>query len=262
PGVRECHCFVPYNDSVYLFGGHIKWFTWAVNSFFHAAKMPFVTSSIPWVALNTTNAANTCDMTCVVEPSMVYQGFQVYNFKSNVWNEAQYLVGYPKDINMGLFQPRSILIQPGIVLIWGGKHSYFTLRVIYKLDMTVTPWKWENISYNERVFIFGGIERFKYDPTLGEGVPMNLSYIYNITESQILIPDYQLPYAFTHSVVGVVDDSMFIIVLSYNDFLEDRQMSIIPLNIARLKFETPFEASSNLTKARLRGAGVQPLGSD
>ncbi|CAG8826794.1 15578_t:CDS:2, partial [Racocetra persica] len=197
PGVRECHCLFTYNNSVYLFGGHIKWNTWAVNSFFHTAKMPFITSSIPWVALNTTNAVNTCDMTCVVEPSMGlllviggswaqdpgYEGLQVYNFKSNVWNEAQYLVGYPSAIGMGIFQPRSVLIEPGIVLIWGGTRHPSTLRVIYKLNMTVTPWKWEPIVQNmttvlnsvgisrsrERVFIFGGIDKVNVpSTTVGE----------------------------------------------------------------------------------------------
>ncbi|CAG8646038.1 8539_t:CDS:2, partial [Racocetra fulgida] len=250
--------------------------------------MPFVTSSIPWVALNTTNAFKICDMTCVVEPSMglllviggswaqdpSYEGFQVYNFKTDVWNEALYLVGYPSEIGIGIFQPRSVLIEPGIVLIWGGTRYSSTFRVIYKLNMTVTPWKWEPIMTTvlnsvgiarsrERVFIFGGIDKVNIpSTTVGEGVPMNLSYIYDITKSQILKPDYQLPFAFTHSVVGVVGDFMYIVVFSYNDFLENRQMSIIPLNLAQLKFETSFETSSNSTKARLRAAGVQPPGSD
>ncbi|CAG8705367.1 17987_t:CDS:1, partial [Racocetra persica] len=85
----------------------------------------------------------------------------------------------------------------------------------------------------ERVFIFSSIETFnKINPTLKKGVSTNLLYIYNIIVSQIITLDYQLTFAFTHSVVDVVGDSMFIIVLSYNDFLENRQMSIIPLNIA------------------------------
>ncbi|CAG8593097.1 19849_t:CDS:2 [Cetraspora pellucida] len=224
--------------------------------------MPFVTSLIPWVALDTTNAINVCDMLCIVEPSMGlllviggfiadnpnYKGFQVYNFNSNVWNdqnEYKNLIGYPKEIGIGIFQPRSILIKPGIVLIWGRKHYDSTTSVIYKLNMTVTPWKWEPISSN-----------------LGEGTPMDLSYIYNVTESQILSSGYQLPFAFTHSVVDVVDDSIFIIVLSFNDYLENRQMSIIPLHIAQQKCELSFSTTDNLTQAQLRVAGVQPPGSN
>ncbi|CAG8556125.1 18027_t:CDS:2, partial [Cetraspora pellucida] len=37
----------------------------------------------------------------------------------------------------------------------------------------------------------------------------------------------------------------------YNVCLEDRQMSVIPLNIARLKFENTHKTSSNLTMPRL-----------
>ncbi|CAG8744308.1 7868_t:CDS:2 [Cetraspora pellucida] len=91
----------------------------------------------------------------------------------------------------------------------------------------------------ERVFIFGGIDKLNTNTSIKvEGVPMYLSYIYNVTGSQILIPGYQLLFAFAHSVVGVVGDYMFIIVLSFNDYLENRQMT------------------------RLHAAGVQPPGSD
>ncbi|CAG8593081.1 19848_t:CDS:2 [Cetraspora pellucida] len=194
--------------------------------------MPFVISSILWVALDTTNAINVCDMSCIVEPSMGlllviggsmvairnYKGFQVYNFNSNVWNdwnEYKILIGYPKEIGIRIFQPRSILIELGIVLIWGGKRYNSTSHVIYRLNMKVMPWKWEPISYNmmtvlnsvgiarsrERVFIFGDIEKLHtVNPIQEEGLLMDLLYIYNITESQILLPGYQLSFAFTHSV--------------------------------------------------------------
>ncbi|CAG8818060.1 14708_t:CDS:1, partial [Dentiscutata erythropus] len=114
----------------------------------------------------------------------------------------------------------------------------------------------------ECVFIFGGIDRIFYVAPRFEGAPSDLSYIYNITESRIIQPSYQLPFNFTHSVVGVIGDFMHIIVLSYNDYLEDNQISIIPFNFARFKFESPVVTSTNLTKTRLRAAGVQPPGSD
>ncbi|CAG8678829.1 10637_t:CDS:1, partial [Dentiscutata heterogama] len=120
PGARECHCLFTYDNAVYLFGGDIKWNNSTVNSFFHKANMPFTISSIPWEALDTTNAFNTCDMTCVVEPSLSlllviggsppdYVKFlQIYNFNSNVWNdeknEAQNLNSYPTEIDR-IFQP-------------------------------------------------------------------------------------------------------------------------------------------------------------
>ncbi|CAG8722687.1 5866_t:CDS:2 [Dentiscutata erythropus] len=235
PGARECHCLFTYDNAVYLFGGDIKWNNSAVNSFFHKAKMPFTTSSIPWEALNTTNAFNICDMTCIVEPSL----------------------------SLLIFQPRSILIEPMVILIWGGLPYDSPFRVIYRLNMTVNPWKWESIEQNatllsskilncvgiarsrDGVFVFGGIDRDT--PIIENG------------ENREGAP---LPFNFTHSVVGVIGDFMHIIVLSYNDYLEDNQISIIPLNFARFKFESPVVTSTNLTETRFRAAGVQPSGSD
>ncbi|CAG8689872.1 12891_t:CDS:1, partial [Dentiscutata heterogama] len=124
--------------------------------------MPFNTSSIPWEALNTINTFNTCDMTCIVEPSLglllIIGGshppvarFQVYNFTSNAWNEdyeIQNLNNYPEGIGL-IFQPRSVLIEPKVILIWGGLTGVAPrIRVIYKLNMTVSPWKWESIEHN------------------------------------------------------------------------------------------------------------------
>ncbi|CAG8799717.1 24533_t:CDS:1, partial [Dentiscutata erythropus] len=159
PGVRECHCLFTYDSAVYLFGGDIKWENSTVNSFFHKAKMPFTTSSIPWEVLDTTNAINTCDITCIVEPSLSlllviggskplsYNGFQVYNFTSNIWNDALNLIDYPTKIGR-IFQPRSVLIEPRVILIWGGLPYDSRFRFIYKLNMTVNPWKWEQIDQN------------------------------------------------------------------------------------------------------------------
>ncbi|CAG8768911.1 24032_t:CDS:2, partial [Dentiscutata erythropus] len=251
PGARLCHCLFAYDNAVYLFG-----------------------------ALNTTNTFNTCDMTCIVEPSLGLlliiggshppeAGLQVYNFTSNVWNEdneIQNLNNYPKEIGL-IFQPRSVLIEPRVILIWGGLPYYSLLRVIYKLNMTSSKiLNCVGIARSrDGVFIFGGID--KYIPIIEngeyrEGAPSDLSYIYNITESRIIQPRYQLPFNFTHSVVGVIGDFMHIIVLSYNDYLEDKQISIIPFNFARFKFESPVVTSTNLTMTRLRTAGVQPPGSD
>ncbi|CAG8522562.1 14765_t:CDS:2 [Dentiscutata erythropus] len=237
--------------------------------------MPFNTSSIPWEALNTINTFNTCDMTCIVEPSLGLlliiggthppeAGFQVYNFTSNAWNEIRNLINYSEGFGL-IFQPRSILIEPKIILIWGGlTGAPPPIRVIYKLNMTSSKiLNCVGIARSrEGVFIFGGVDKDIPIIEKGEGASSGLSYIYNITESRIVQPSYQLPFNFTHSVVGVIGDFMHIIVLSYNDYLEDKQISIIPFNFARFKFESPVVTSTNLTKARLRAAGVQPPGSD
>ncbi|CAG8678816.1 10636_t:CDS:2 [Dentiscutata heterogama] len=98
--------------------------------------------------------------------------------------------------------------------------------------MTVNPWKWESIEQNANrdiSIIENGENR--------EGVPSGLSS-------------------------RVIGNFMHIIVLSYNDYLEDKQISIIPFNFARFKFESPVVTSTNLTKTRFRAAGVQPSGSD
>ncbi|CAG8729094.1 8959_t:CDS:2 [Cetraspora pellucida] len=109
----------------------------------------------------------------------------------------------------------------------------------------------------KRVFIFSGIKKLSsgtLTSTLEEGVLMDLLYIYNVTGSQILILDYQFPFAFTHLVIDIVSDFIFIIMLSFNDFLENRQMSIIPLNIVQQKFERSYITINNSTQARLHVA--------
>ncbi|KAF0562496.1 hypothetical protein F8M41_000004 [Gigaspora margarita] len=193
-------------------------------------------------------------------------GLQVYDFKTQIWNEPQYSQNFiPPDLINDGWGPRAVWLQPGLMFIWGASS---TTQGSYLLDIKYTPWQWTVLSDNKSNIVVptkrAGVVAIKGNAFIFGGSHMsdksisNTLYIHS-PKYGFLIPQFHLPVSFNDGVVGVWNDKLSIIMLDASEPI----MGVANFDLKTFQFNVTYAPNlTNITTTRNRGHGAQFSWSD